>query len=114
MEGNWLRNAGFYLTSPIVQVELISEDLDCLLEFGKLKFPLDLTGFFLLVSPSPHLFLTGSHMEPWQARLSLNSDICLSSSLHDQKVNVGFFSCSDKTQPNADLENPELIWVLGG
>lgn len=43
--GSW-GNAGFYPTSknpPIVQAKLISRYLDCLLEFGKLEFPLDLT-----------------------------------------------------------------------
>lgn len=39
-----LRDSGFYLTlrnPPSVQLEPISEYLDCLLEFGKLEFPLD-------------------------------------------------------------------------
>ena len=49
-DGNWfhkfLSNAGFYLTArnpPVVQFEPISEYMDCLLEFGELEFPLDLT-----------------------------------------------------------------------
>lgn len=39
-----LRDSGFYLTPrnpPTAQLEHISEYLDCLLEFGKLDFPLD-------------------------------------------------------------------------
>lgn len=42
----FLRNAGFYLITrnpPIAQVEPISRYLECLLGFGELEFPLDLT-----------------------------------------------------------------------
>ena len=49
-DGKWfhkfLRNVDFYLTTrnpPKVQVKLISGYLECLLEFGKLECPLDLT-----------------------------------------------------------------------
>lgn len=49
-DGKWfhkfLRYADFYLATrnpPKVQVKLISGYLECLLEFGKLECPLDLT-----------------------------------------------------------------------
>lgn len=42
----FLKNAGFYLATrnpPVVQVEIISGYMDCLLELGELEFPLALT-----------------------------------------------------------------------
>lgn len=49
----FLRNASFYLTTrnpPTVRVGPIFVYLDCLLEFGKLEFPLDLTGMSFFCS----------------------------------------------------------------
>lgn len=58
-----LRNAVFYLTRnpPTDQAELISGYLNCLLEFGKLNFPLNLISNFLDLLSEPALVL----LEKW-------------------------------------------------
>lgn len=57
----FLRNAGFSLTAgnspPIVQAELISWHLNCLLEFGELEFPFNLILGNLHIVGVPHCLL---------------------------------------------------------
>lgn len=51
----FLRNAGISLTTrnpPVVQTEPISGYLDCILEFWKVEFPLDLTTWIMYLHPA--------------------------------------------------------------